>query len=353
MCVASTATDVFDTMSVQDFAAKLHANGMKLGLYMIPGAFQADENKTVAGTDFVIGDLFNKTVDGRTGISNTYNCRNDFDYSKPGVQEWHDSVVEQFASWGVDFIKLDYVTPGSSLGDGNDDLKPANDSGAVAAMHSAISRLAPSMRLDISWKLDREQPFFDLWKHNADALRLDQDINFGKNPVTWDAIQRTVEQYRQFINQQVLDPSRQNQPIMIRPDMDNLVVATDASASSWSGFNTVERYGQMILWLGAGAKLVVGSDMTQIDDLGRTLLTNEEVLDVAAFTANWPMVPKQPADRAAQLQAWVAGPDGDGTAAVVVLSNLGPDLGQSGYSDNLQGDQLVNVTLDTLGIEGI
>lgn len=90
---------VFNTTSIQDFASKLHSNGMKLGVYMIPGAFTSDVNKTVKGTDIKIGSLFNTTEDPRDAISNSYNARNDFDYTKDGVQQWHDSVVELFNSW--------------------------------------------------------------------------------------------------------------------------------------------------------------------------------------------------------------------------------------------------------------
>ncbi|KAI1098119.1 glycoside hydrolase [Jackrogersella minutella] len=331
---------VFSNMSIEDFAAKLHSNGMKLGVYMIPGAFTNDANKTVKGTNITIGSLFNTTEDGRTGISNSYNARNDFDYAKTGVQEWHDSVVELFNSWDVDFVKLDYVTPGSDYLEGTSgDTKPANDSASVACMHNAIMKYAPNMELDISWKLEREQPFWDLWQHNADTIRVDRDINFGPNPVTWGPTQRTIEQYRVFINQQVLDSTRQNKPIMIRPDMDNLLVATPNNSSAWSGYSTIERYAQTILWIGAGANLINGCDMTKVDDL----------------------VPKNPSSsqdpggpNASQLQAWIAGPDDNGTA-VVILSNLGPDQcwdSECSYNTQVPGDQLVNVTLDDLGIGG-
>ncbi|KAI1374351.1 glycoside hydrolase [Hypoxylon crocopeplum] len=377
---------VFGTMSIQGFAAKVHQNGMKFGVYMIPGAFTGDAEKLVKGTNITIGSLFNTTEDTRDGISNAYNARNDFNYTMPGVQEWHDSVVELFSSWGVDFVKLDYVTPGSDYLNGDtNSIKPANDNGAVACMHNAIMKHAPGMELDISWRVDREEPFWDLWQHNADTIRLDRDINFQANPVTWGPTQRTIEQYRVFINQQVLDSTRQNKPIMIRPDMDNLLIATPSESSSWSGYSKIERYAQAILWIGAGANLINGCNMTEVDDLGKKLLTDPEVLDVAAFTANYPMVPKNPSNtkepggpNASQLQAWIAGPNDTGTA-IVVLSNLGPDecwdnecsynnkrsyndecsynnecsyKNKYSYNAKRTGDQFVNVTLADLGIGG-
>ncbi|KAI1087133.1 glycoside hydrolase [Rostrohypoxylon terebratum] len=311
---------VFNTMSIQDFAAKLHGNGMKLGIYMIPGAFTSDVNKTVIGTDIKIGSLFNTTEDPRDAISNSYNARNDFDYNKDGVQQWHDSVVELFNS-------CDYLS-----GDKNN-AKPANDSGAVACMHNAIMKYAPAMQLDISWRLEREEPFWDLWQHNADTIRVDRDINYGKNAVTWGPTQRTIEQYRVFINQQVLDSTRQNKPIMIRPDMDNLLVAAPSSSS-----------------LGLGT--APSSDMLKPSyGLAREWLHLPRIIQwcLKILPTQEPGGPN-----ASQLQAWIAGPNDAGTA-VVVLSNLGPDEcwdNECSYNTKTTGDQLVNVTLSDLGIGG-
>ncbi|KAI0138989.1 hypothetical protein F4776DRAFT_662687 [Hypoxylon sp. NC0597] len=56
--------------------------------------------------------------------------------------------------------------------------------------------------------------------------------------------------------------------------------------------------------------------MTKIDNIGNKLLTDPEVLDVAAFTANYSKVPKNPSNtegpvgpNASQLQAWIAEPN--------------------------------------------
>lgn len=80
--------------NVTDLANFLHGKGLKLGLYILPGAFSADSGKVVEGTGISIGSLFDADQPG-------YNCRQTFDYGKDGVQQWHDSVVRKFASWLV------------------------------------------------------------------------------------------------------------------------------------------------------------------------------------------------------------------------------------------------------------
>lgn len=104
----------------------------------------------------------------------------------------------------------------------------------------------------------------------------------------------------------------------IHPDMDNTFVGNNASIS---GLSDVQRYTQAIHWLGAGANLITGSDLTRIDTLGKELLFNEEAISTAAFTAQFPMQPRNPGtggNDAKQLQAWIAGPNGS-TAVVCVL----------------------------------
>ncbi|KAL1964963.1 hypothetical protein VTN77DRAFT_6163 [Rasamsonia byssochlamydoides] len=338
-------TSVFPDLA--GLADHLHAQGMLLGVYILPGAFSSDASVTVEGTDIQLGSLFDPTQP-------SYNLRQTFDYSKDGVQQWHNSVVNNLAAMGVDMIKLDYMTPGSP--DAGETL-PANNSLAAVAYHNAIQQSGRSIRLDLSWKLDRDEGNdWQIWRTHADALRLDQDINnSGQSTlVSFATVQRAIEQYRIFINQQEEDPTRQGIPIMIRPDMDNMYVG---NPQSLTGLSDVERYTVAIHWVGAGANLITGSDLTQIDALGQELLYDPEVLSIADFTANYPMQPKNPFNTAdpgsqasSQLQAWIAGPDTNNQNAVVVLANYGPDQGQGGFGTSLEGVQLVNISLADLGI---
>jgi len=251
---------------------------------------------------------------------------------------------------------------------------PWDTSGDVAAYHQAIqnlggggkNRFGRPMRLDISWRLDfDDNKAWNTWKSNADSLRLDRDDISSESPAEFGPIQRTVERYRRWINQQALNPARRDQPIMIRPDMDNLWVG-NKEGHQFSKLTDVQRYTQAILWVGAGANLITGSDMNSIDDIGKKLLfDDEEFMDIAGFTSNWPMVPRNTDDTptpgggdARQLSAWIAGPNDEGTA-VVILSNLGEDqcLGNGANDDCSYGTEwhdvhLVSISLENLGIGG-
>ena len=339
--------------NMKDLADFLHGKGLKFGIYLLPGAFSADKDKKIPGTQTTLGSVFSNEPE--------YNVRRNFDYSKPDVQKWHDAQVKWLIDNGVDFIKLDYVTPGSPDGGPPN----VNNSGGVAAYHKAIenNQAQGKMRLDISWKLDRSDPYWGIWQSSADSLRIDQDTNNGqdaKSLTNWGSVLRTLDYYRQFINEQTQE-ARQGKPIMIRPDMDNTFIG---NAEKVSGLTNAQRYTQAALWIGAGANLITGSDLTQIDDLGKELLYNDEAQSVAAFTAQYPMQPRNPndphgygtpgANAALQCQTWIAGPAPNGTA-VVWLSNLGPDPCRNGgcqktHGLDWKGDRNVSITFHDLGI---
>lgn len=72
-------------------ANELHAQGKLLGVYILPGAFSNDANVIVEGTNIQLGTLFDYSQP-------SYNLRQTFDYSKDGVQQWHNSVINNFAA---------------------------------------------------------------------------------------------------------------------------------------------------------------------------------------------------------------------------------------------------------------
>ncbi|KZW01332.1 glycoside hydrolase family 27 protein [Exidia glandulosa HHB12029] len=340
--IVANDAGVFNTYgSLKNFTAHMKEKGIKVGVYLLPGALSGDANMTIEGKeDLTLGDIFDTNV-------NETNLRLPFLWGQPGVQEWHDSEVRYLVDQGVEFIKLDFVTPGS-----DQPGLPADTSMSAFHYHTAIQNIAPDgkIRLDLSWHLSRESPYFERWQANADSIRLDDDINNSNSTslTSWKTVQRAIEAYRVFINQQTLNATRHGVGIRVRPDMDNLYVG---NAQQMSGVSDVERYSMAIHWIGAGANLITGSDMTHLDDLGKELLFNDEAMDVANFTSQWPMQPLLNGGAPSQLQAWIAGPNEKGTA-VVVLANYGPDLGDGGFGTNSSDVQLVSAPLDVLGIAG-
>ncbi|KAF9071295.1 family 27 glycoside hydrolase [Rhodocollybia butyracea] len=324
--------------NMSDLADHLHREGLLLGVYVRPGGWLTDVNKTILGTDITIGSVC-------TGDNGLDQCN--WDYGADGVQQWHNSVVDLFAEWGVDFIKLDFITPGSPQNGAN---LPANTSLSVVNYHNAITQSGRQMRLDISWKLARDAVDFAIWESNAESFRTDQDINNGGDETftLYQTVQRAIDNYRQYI---VLHMG-QDEVLTIYPDMDNMFVANPAAEDGVD--NDDERVTIMTHWIGAASNLILGSDLTNIDATGMSIITNAEAISVADFAAKNPMRPRNPEtglSDAQQLQAWIGGPNSTGNA-FVILANYGPDQGSGGFGTSLTGVQNVSVTWADLGING-
>jgi hypothetical protein len=97
---------------IQALAAYVHRLGLKFGIYMTAGiSSQAvKKNTPILGTSYTADEI------ATTKSQPNYNCGGmlRIDYSKPGAQAYVDTVVDELASWGVDYIKLDGITNGNA-----------------------------------------------------------------------------------------------------------------------------------------------------------------------------------------------------------------------------------------------
>ena len=93
---------------MQVVANYVHSLGLKFGVYETPGISDqaVTENTPILGTSYRADDI------ATTIPQNNYNCggMTGINYSAPGAQAYVDSVVDELASWGVDYIKLDGIT---------------------------------------------------------------------------------------------------------------------------------------------------------------------------------------------------------------------------------------------------
>lgn len=323
-----------------DLAETLHGMGLKLGVYARPSAPCDAANKTIYGTEILVGSTFISDLIDERG-----NCY--FDYSNPDTQIWHNTLIDLWASWGVDMVKLDYLTPGSAVGTRP---VPDNTSASAIAYHEAIVKNGRQIRLDLSSNVCRNEPYLDIWESSADSFRIAQDINASGSTKFLGSIwkvQGTIEQYRQYVDLLVAA----EETMTLHPDFDNMFVGNPESIV---GVTDAQRITIASHWIGASANLIIGSDMTNLDDLGLQLTTSQASIDAAQFCGSYPMQPRNPgtgSNQAMQLQAWIAGPDDNGQA-YVLLTNLGVNQGKGGYVTAGSGLQNVSITLSDLGLAG-
>ena len=190
------------------------------------------------------------------------------DATKPGAQEYYDSLLELYASWGVDFIKVDdicvkYYRPGdeSILDYGGDE---------VELLRHAIDKCGRDIVLSLSPGPAIVSEAEHLCK-NANMWRITNDF--------WDEWGAIMEMFGRCN-----DWSAYVSPGCY-PDCDMLPLGhisirgcEHGCTERWTRFTKAEQRTMMTLWTIFGSPLMIGCEMSDMDEWTKSLLTNEDVL---------------------------------------------------------------------------
>lgn len=249
--------------------AHIHANGQKAGLYWIPGVEYpaVAANDPILGTPYHIQDILVKPYTrgnafGRPNSTSPYHYK--IDFTKPGAQEYINSVVAQFASWGFDYIKLDGVTPGSDVNSLSIDNRPD-----VEAYSKAIAASGRPMWFTISWDLDED--YLSTWQQYANARRIDQDMECERRCATLTDWQRIYARFREEVGWEHAAGHTVGWN-----DLDDL----DIGDGTLDGLTNDEKQTAVTFWAMSAAPMYLGGDLRTLDAEGKSLLSNDEVLAV-------------------------------------------------------------------------
>jgi len=259
----------------------IHNNGQKVGIYSIPGIGQSviDANLPVYGApECKTGDLPVRPL----VKADYWGIGYKIDFSKPCAQKYIDSIADLYASWGIDFLKFDSVTPGSGVSDLSLDARDD-----VKAWSQALAR--HKIWLELSWAVDIN--YADTWKQYANGWRIDWDVECyceGVALTAWPNINRLFPKLADWWRH--AGPGGWN-------DLDSL----DVGNGQMDGLTKDERRTAATLWAVSAAPMYVGNDMTRLDQYGLDLLTNREVLAVQAAGR-----PAQPLSTKTNRQTWFA-----------------------------------------------
>jgi hypothetical protein len=291
----------------------VHANGQKFGVYQIPGISPDVYNASlpIAGAP---GCTTHDVVAQPVRPSDIWHIGYKIDFSNPCSQKYINSVVDLLATWGVDFVKFDSVTPGSGLSDLSLDAR-----GDVAAWSTALK--AHRIWFELSWALD--PTYADLWRSKANGWRIQWDVECycGNEALTqWQNVARLFPDLATWWR---------NGGNGGWNDLDSL----DVGNGAMDGMTRDERQSAMTLWAISAAPLYTGNDLTNLDSYGLSLLTNREVIAVDQAGT-----PARPVSTVTQQPIWYAlNADGSYTVA---LFNLG------------RADKDITVNFSDLGLTG-
>jgi hypothetical protein len=241
--------------AVADYVHKL---GLKFGLYMTPGISKqaVAENTKIEGTSYTADQIAEPSVS-----ENNYNCGGmvGIDYSKPGAQQFIDSWADQFASWGVDYVKLDGV--------GSFDIPD------VQAWSNGLRQTGRPIHLELSNSLNIADAA--TWKQYSNGWRTGGDIeDYGGEPsgssyplTDWANVSSRFDQVAAW--QPYGGPGAFN-------DYDSIEVGNGSN----DGLTYDERQTQLSLWALAASPFILGTDLTNLDKTDLGLLKNRSVIAV-------------------------------------------------------------------------
>ncbi len=238
---------------IKAVANYVHARGEKFGIYVTPGI----SRQAVAKNTRILGTRYRarQIVNGKT--EKNYNCwgMEGINYRKPGAQAFIDSWADEFAAWGVDYVKLDGVG--------------AADVADVRAWSAALRRTGRTIHLELSNNL----PMADhaTWARYSNGWRTGGDVACycgGSYPLTrWDKVDLRFAQAAQW--QPYGGPGGFN-------DLDAIEVG-----NGWhDGITAPERQSQLSLWAMAASPLILGSDLTRLTATDLGYLKNSAVIAV-------------------------------------------------------------------------
>ncbi|MGN6424830.1 MAG: glycoside hydrolase family 27 protein [Asticcacaulis sp.] len=232
-------------------ADKVHALGLKFGIHLMRGIprLAVEKNLPVLGTQLRAQDI----ADTRSTCPwnpDMYGV----DMSKPGAQAYYDSVFALYASWGVDFVKMD-------------DMSRPYDAHApeIEAAHKAIQATGRPIILSLSpgetpvARADHVRRFAQMWRISDDF---------------WDEWPLLKAQFTRLENW------NDHRSPGAWPDADMLPLGRLALGQRDTKFSPDEQTTLMTLWAMARSPLIMGGDLRHLDDATLTLLTQPDILAI-------------------------------------------------------------------------
>jgi hypothetical protein len=232
-------------------AAYVHARGLKFGVHLMRGIprLAVTKDLPILGTQHSAAQIADKKR-----VCQWNPDMFGVDMSRPGAQEYYDSVFELFASWGVDYVKLDDMS------------RPYHDNEPeIEAVRRAIDRTQRPMVLSFSpgeTAISAAQHV----KRHANLWRISDDF--------WDNWHALYEQFHRVSRWAPhVGPGHW-------PDADMLPLGVLDCGKRSSRFTPDEQRTAMTLWAIVRSPLMHGGDLTKTDAPTLSLLTNREVLEV-------------------------------------------------------------------------
>jgi alpha-galactosidase len=279
----------------------LHRKGLKFGIHIMRGipVIAVNRNMPIKGTNLKAKDIY----------SNKNQCKWLKDMytvvpEAPGAQAYYDSLFELYASWGIDFVKVDDLSA------------PIYFDKEIEMIRKAIDRTGRKILLSTS---PGETPI-------AQGSHVQQYANMWRTVDDfWDNWKDLKEHFEVF--------NRWNQwrAFGAYPDGDMLPlgkigIRAERGNPRMTKFTKDEQITLMTLWSIFKSPLMFGGNLPDNDEFTLSLLTNKEVIKVLQTSTN-----NKPIFTTKEQAAWIAdeGKTGHKFVALFNLKDINASSGEA------------------------
>ena len=236
----------------------IHGKGLKFGIHMMRGipVLAVKNNTPIMGCDAKAQDIY--STDGQCPwLKDMYTVI----AGKPGAQEYYNSIFKLYASWGLDFVKVDDLSGRTA---------------EIEMVRKAIDNCGRPIVLSISPGGDRPESI-EFLKNNVNMWRTSND--FWDN---WPALKNQFKVLKSWAGLGVKG---------CYPDGDMLPLGkiglrAERGEPRMTGFTKDEQYTLMSLFAIFRSPLMFGGDLPSNDEFTLSLITNKNVLKVNQYSAD-------------------------------------------------------------------
>ena len=232
----------------------IHSLGLKFGIHIMRGIPRQAVHKSLK----ILGT--NKTARQIAKTSSICNWNTDMygvDPEKEGAKEYYESIFKLYAQWGVDFIKCDDIA-----------RELPHEETELVMLSEALKNCGRDMVLSISpgpALLEKAE----LYKQVSNMWRITDDF--------WDQWELLYAMFERAEKWSIHSGAGHF------PDADMLPVGPilqDYGKDNFTKFTKDEQITMMTLWSIFRSPLMIGGEMTALDNFTMSLLTNEGILSM-------------------------------------------------------------------------
>ena len=276
-------------------AEYVHSLGLKFGIHIMRGIPRqaVHRNTPIKGTD--------KTAREITKTASICNWNSDMygvDPEKDGARAYYDSLFELYASWGVDYIKVDDIC-----------RELPHEEGELIMLSKSLRSCGRDMVLSLSPGPALTEKA-ELYKQYANMWRITDDF--------WDKWELLYNMFDRAEKWCIHSGAGH------WPDCDMLPIGAilqDYDPSIVTKFTKDEQITMMSLWAMMRSPLMIGDEMTKFDDFTMSLLTNKELIEILNNTHSAHPLYRRVIDGNEQI-VWFTSHN-DGKTYYVALFNAG------------------------------